>query len=120
MSNSCKMRPPYYILINDKDFEHLKFYHDYNYKNIHYENEFGDHSAETEVYTKKYPRPIHIGPRRMRYIETALKFRTKIAKIKELPESDLKIVQVEKSLARTVDKIKKGSLEAIPFEGVYK
>lgn len=56
----------------------------------------------------------------MRYIETALKFRTKIAKIKELPESDLKIVQVEKSLIRTVDKIRKGSLEAISFEGVYK
>ena len=53
MGNSCKMRPPYYILINDKDFKHLKFYHDYNFKNIHYENEFGDHSAETEVYTKK-------------------------------------------------------------------
>ena len=117
MGNSCKMRPPYYILINDKDFKHLRFYHDYNYKNIHYENEFGDHSAETEVYTKKYPRPIHIGPRRMC---SALKFRTKIAKIKELPESDLKIVQVEKSLTRTVDKIKKGSLEAISFEGVYK
>lgn len=49
MGNSCKMRPPYYILINDKDFEHLKFYHDYNFKNIHYENEFGDHSAETNV-----------------------------------------------------------------------
>ena len=56
----------------------------------------------------------------MRYIETALKFRTKIAKIKELPESNLKIVQVEKSLTRAVDKIKKGSLEAISFEGVYK
>ena len=69
---------------------------------------------------KKYPRPIHIRPRRMRYIETALKFMTKIAKIKELPESDLKIVQVEKSLTRTVDKIRKGSLEAISFEGVYK
>ena len=120
MSDNYKMRPPYYILINDKDFKHLKFYHDYNFKNIHYENEFGDHSAETKVYTKKYSRPIHIGPRRMRYIETALKFRTKIAKIKELPESDLKIVQVEKSLTRTVNKIKKGSLEAISFEGVYK
>ena len=69
---------------------------------------------------KKYPRPIHIGPRRVHYIETALKFRAKIAKIKELPESDLKIVQVEKSLIRTLDKIKKGSLEAISFEGVYK
>lgn len=52
MGDNYKMWPPYYILINDKDFEHLKFYHDYNYKNIHYENEFGDHSAETEVYTK--------------------------------------------------------------------
>ena len=115
MGNSCKMRPPYYILINDKDFEHLKFYHDYNFKNIHYENEFGDHSAETEVYIKKYPRPIHIGPRRMRYIETALKFRTKIAKIKELPEPNLKIVQVEKSLARTVNKIKKGLFRSYFF-----
>ena len=52
MGDNYKMRPPYYILINDKNFEHLKFYHDYNYKNIHYENEFRDHSAETEVYTK--------------------------------------------------------------------
>ena len=120
MSSNSEMRPPDYILINDKDSEHLRFYHDYNFKNIHYENEFGGHSAKTEVYTKKYPRPIHIGPRRMRYIETALKFRAKIAKIKELPESDLKIVQVEKFLTRTLDKIKKGSLEAISFEGVYK
>lgn len=54
MGNSCKMQPPYYILINDKDFEHLKFYHDYNFKNIHYENEFGDHSAETAEKFRKF------------------------------------------------------------------
>lgn len=119
MSSNSEMRPPYYILINDKDPEHLRFYHEYHFGDVQYENEFGDYKPETAAYIKKYGR-VHLGPRRMHYIETALKFRAKIAKIKELPESDLKIVQVEKYLNTTVKKIKAGSLEAIPFEGVYK
>ena len=56
----------------------------------------------------------------MRYIETALKFRAKIAKIKELPEPGLKIVRVEKSLKATANKVKEGSLKPVPFEGIYK
>lgn len=119
MSSNNEMQPPYYILINDRDSKHVKFYHEYHFGNCQYENEFGDHRPETAAYIKKYGR-VHLGPRRMHYIETALKFRAKIAKIKELSESDLKIVQVEKSLKTTINKIEDGSLEAVQFEGVYR
>ena len=120
MGNSNNMRPPYYILINDKDPERIRFYHEYHFGNCQYENEFGDDRPETAAYIKTYHSRIHLGPRRMRYIETALKFRAKIAKIKELPEPDLKVVRVEKSQKATVNKIMAGSLEPVPFEGIYK
>lgn len=119
MSNSNKMRPPYYILINDKDPNHVRYYHEYYYGNVQYENEFGDRDPKTGVYVKNHSL-VHFGPRRMHYIETALKFRARIAKIKEMQESDLKIVQVEKYLNSTVKKIKEGLLKPVSFEGVYK
>ena len=37
MSNNNKMKPPYYILINDKDPGHLRYYHEYHYGNVQYE-----------------------------------------------------------------------------------
>lgn len=52
MSSNSEMRPLYYILINDKDSEHLRFYHEYHFGNVQYENEFGDYKLETAVYTK--------------------------------------------------------------------
>ena len=119
MSNNNKMKPPYYILINDKDPGHLRYYHEYHYGNVQYENEFGDRRPETGVYVKDHSL-VHFGPRRMCYIETVLKFRARIAGIKDIQESDLKIVQVEKYLNSTVKKIREGSLEVISFEGVYR
>lgn len=56
----------------------------------------------------------------MRYIETALKLRARIAGIKDIQESDLKIVQVGKYLNNTIKKIREGFLEVISFEGVYR
>ena len=56
----------------------------------------------------------------MHYIETALKLRARIAGIKDIQESDLKIVQVEKHLNSTVKKIREGSLKMISFKEAYR
>lgn len=50
-------------------------------------------------------------------LSSALKFRNKISKIKNLPKSSLKIVKVETTLKQTFAKIKKGQLKEIEFEG---
>lgn len=50
MSSNSEMRPPYYILINDKDPKHLRFYHEYHFGDVQYENEFGDYRPETAAY----------------------------------------------------------------------
>lgn len=118
MGNNSKMRPPFYILINDKDIEHIKYYHDYNYDNINYESEFYDRSLATCAWIKG--RPLHISPRRMKHIETALRFRNKISKETEKPLEDFKIVQVETNIKDTYKRIKSKKLEPIEFSNVYK
>jgi hypothetical protein len=111
------MKPPFYILVNDKDLEHIKFYHEFRNQGLNYEGEFGVYSKGI-AYTKYGC--FHLGPRRMHYIETALKFRNKIAEELNLPLDDLKIVRVEKSLKNTHNRIKNMKLESITFEGVWK
>ena len=111
-----RMEPPFYILVNDKDLEHVKFYHEFRNQGLFYEGEFG-------VYTKmahtKYG-VFHLGPRRMHYIETALKFKNKIEEELNLPTNELKIVMVEKSLKDTLNRIKNSELKSVVFEGVWK
>lgn len=109
------MKPPYYILVNDTDRTELKFYHETHYGKVQYEGTYGDFSYETALFS--HGEVYHVGPRRMHYIETALKFRDKISKIKNLPKSSLKIVKVDGTLKQTFTKIKKGQLKEIEFEG---
>lgn len=46
------MQPPYYILVNDKDLEHIKFYHEFYSQGLNYEGEFGNWNKAI-AYTKK-------------------------------------------------------------------
>lgn len=55
----------------------------------------------------------------MKYMETAIKFRNKIAKERNIPNYNLKIVQVTKCNTLTFKKIKKGELKEINFESVW-
>lgn len=112
------MKPPYYILVNDKDLEHVKFYHEFRNQGLNYEGEFGNWHKAT-AYTERN-RYFHLGPRRMHYIETALKFKNKIAEELNLPIDELKIVVVEKTLKDTHNRIKNMELEPVTFEGVWK
>ena len=55
----------------------------------------------------------------MKYMETAIKFRNKIAKERNIPYYNLKIVLVTKCNASTFKRIKNGELEEINFESVW-
>ena len=112
-----RMKPPFYILVNDKDLEHVKFYHEFRNQGLNYEGEFGIYSKG--IAHTKYGW-FHLGPRRMHYIETALKFKSKIEKELNLPVNELKIVMVEKSLKDTLNRIKNSELKPVTFEGVWK
>ena len=101
--------------MNDTDRTEPKFYHETHFGKVQYEGIYGDFSYETALFS--HGNIYHVGPKRMHYIETALKFRDKISKIKELPKSSLKIVRVEKTLKDTFMKIKRGQLREIEFEG---
>lgn len=96
MSSRKSMLPPFYILIDDTDKNHIKYYH----------------SIKGKTY--------HIGPRPMKHIETAIRFRNKIAGIKKLGQSKLKIVLVEESFKATFKKIEQQEIKPFTFEGVFK
>lgn len=113
-----QMDVPYYILVNDEDKDHIKYYHDYRYGRTPYESEWGDHSAANAVILKGGIYSF-IGPRRMKYLETAIKFRNKIAKERNIPDNLLKVVRVTKCNASTFKKIKNGELTEINFESVW-
>lgn len=110
---SCKqrMRAPYYILINDEDKSKPKFYHEYPYGVSPYESVYRDKS----MYEGYSP----IGPRRMRYVETAIKFRYKIAEVLKISADNLKIVRVCNTQKETFKNIKEGKLTEISFENVW-
>ena len=113
-----QMNVPYYILVNDEDKEHIKYYHDYLYGRTPYESEWGNRSAANAVILKGGIYSF-IGPRRMKYMETAIKFRNKIAKERNIPYYNLKIVRVTKCNASTFKRIKNGELTEINFESVW-
>lgn len=115
MSSKSTMLPPFYILINDTDKDCIKYYHDVHFQNLDYEGEVNKYAT---VHIKG--RPYHIGPRYMKHIETAVKFRNKIAGVKKLDKSALKIVLVEESVNATFRKIKKQEIKPFTFEGVFK
>ena len=110
---SCKrrMRVPYYILINDEDTSKPKFYHEYPYGITPYESVYRDKSMG-EGYSP-------IGPRRMKYVETAIKFRDKIANALKISDTQLKIVRVCETQKETFKNIKDGTLKEISFENVW-
>jgi len=108
---------PFYILINDTDLDHIKFYHDFG-PSVKYEGEFGDYKTNV-VYTKARGY-FHVGPKRIHYIETVLRFRDKIAKERNLPVKDLKIVRVEKSLTDTRKRIKNEDLKPFNLENIWR
>lgn len=113
-----QMNVPYYILVNDEDKDNIKYYHDYLYGRTPYESEWGDRSAANAVILKGGIYSF-IGPRRMKYMETAIKFRNKIAKERNIPYYNLKIVRVTKCNTLTFKKIKNGELTEINFESVW-
>lgn len=111
------MLPPFYILVNDTDKKHIKYYHDVHFQGADYEGEVNSSYGNIiRIKGKSY----HIGPRPMKHIETAVKFRTKIAEIKKLNTSKLKIVIVEESFTATFKKIKQQKIKPFTFEGVFK
>ena len=112
------MNVPYYILVNDEDRNNIKYYHDYKYGKTPYESVWGDHSAANAVVLKGGIYSF-IGPRRMRYMETAVKFRNKIMEERGIPNTYLKIVRVTSCNAAAFKKIKEGKLTEINFESVW-
>lgn len=117
MSNNKFMYPPFYILINDTNKKHIKYYHDIHFQSADYEGEVNNNYANVICIKGKV---YHIGPRRMKHIETAIKFRNKIVKIKKLNLSELRIVLVEESIKATFKKIEQQEIEPFTFEGVFK
>lgn len=117
MSSRVSMLPPFYILINDTDKNHIKYYHDTHFQSVNYEGEVYNYNNDV-IYLKG--KGYHIGPRYMKHIETAIKFRNKIASVKKLDKSVLKIVLVEESISATFKKIKHQEIKPFTFEGVFK
>lgn len=111
MSGNRRMRVPYYILINDEDNSKPKFYHEYPYGISPYESVYRDKSMG-EGYSP-------VGPRRMKYVETAIKFRDKISEVLKISADNLKIVRVCKTQKETFKNIKDGTLKEISFENVW-
>lgn len=111
MSGNRRMSVPYYILINDEDKSKPKFYHEYPYGISPYESVYRDKSMG-EGYSP-------IGPRRMKYVETAIKFRNKIAEAVKISATQLKIVRVCKTQKETFKSIKDGTLKEVSFENVW-
>lgn len=105
------MRVPYYILINDEDNSKPKFYHEYPYGITPYESVYRDKSMG-EGYSP-------IGPRRMKYVETAIRFRNKIAEVLKISADNLKIVRVCNTQKETFKSVKDGTLKEISFENVW-
>lgn len=119
MGNSSHMKVPYYILVNDEDRLNPKFYHECRYGKTPYESVYGDESTNSFIFGGNTKRWVTIGPRRMRYVETAMKFRNKIANEKGISTDHLKIVRVYRSQKETFKKIKNGELTEINFESVW-
>lgn len=78
----------------------------------------GDRSAANAVILKGGIYSF-IGPRRMKYMETAIKFRNKIAKERNIPYYNLKIVRVTKCNTLTFKRIKNDELTEVNFESVW-
>ena len=78
----------------------------------------GDHSAANAVILKGGVYSF-IGHRRMKYMETAIKFRNKIAKERNIPDYNLKVVRVTSCNASTFKKIKADKLTEVNFESVW-
>lgn len=114
MSSRKPMLPPFYILINDTDKNHIKYYHDVHFQGVDYEGEVNNNTIRIKGKT------YHIGPRRMKHIETAIKFRNKIAGIKKLDQSKLKIVLVGWTIGEAFAKIEQQEIKPFTFEGVFK
>ena len=117
MSSRNHMSPPFYILINDTDKNHIKYYYDVHFQGAGYEGEVNNNFVNAICIKGKV---YHIGPRRMKHIETAVKFRNKIADIKKLDQSKLKIVLVEESFKAAFKKIEQQEIKPFTFEGVFK
>lgn len=116
MSKNKTMCVPYYILVNDEDSSKPKFYHGYPYGINPYESVYQDWTTNTFPTDKGW---ITVGPRRMRYVETAIKFRNKIAKVLKISTDNLKIVRVYKTQKETFKNIKEGTLKEVGFENVW-
>lgn len=117
MSSRNSILPPFYILINDTDKKYIKYYHDVHFQGADYEGEVNNNRDNTiHIKGKTY----HIGPRPMKHIEIAIRFRNKIAGIKKLDQSKLKIVVVEESFRATFKKIEQQEIKPFTFERVFK
>jgi uncharacterized protein YbaP (TraB family) len=97
------MEPPYYILINNKDLNEIIYFH-------------------AKYYGRYYDKPnqTHISPRRMKHIETAIKFRDIVLnEYTDMNPNDVKIILVTKDMRHTKSQLKKGLIKEYTFSNVY-
>ena len=103
--SSHNMTPPYYIVINDKDKNHIIRF---------FERDLGGRYYEPEV--KFRPK----GARRMRHIDTALDFRWLIlSRHDEFEPEYTKVVRVNNTQKEVIDAAKQGRLKASILPNIF-
>lgn len=103
--SSRHMKPPYYIVINDKDKNHIIRFFERNIGGRYYEPEL-----------KSRPK----GARRMRHIDTALDFRWLIlSKHDEFEPEYTKVVRVNNTQKEVIDAAEQGRLKASVLPSIF-
>lgn len=103
--SSRHMKPPYYVVINDKDNNHIIRF---------FERDLGGRYYEPEV--KSSPK----GARRMRHIDTALDFRRLILlKHDEFESEYTKVVRVNNTQKEVIDAAEQGRLKASVLPSIF-
>lgn len=103
--SSRHMKPPYYIVINDKDKNHIIRF---------FERDLGGRYYESEV--KSQPK----GARRMRHIDTALDFRWLIlSRHDEFEPEYTKVVRVNNTQKEVIDAAEQGRLKVSVLPSIF-
>ena len=103
--SSRHMKPPYYIVINDKDKNHIIRFFERNIGGRYYEPEL-----------KSRPK----GARRMRHIDTALDFRRLIlSKHDEFEPEYTKVVRVNNTQKEVIDAAEQGRLKVSVLPSIF-
>lgn len=92
------MKVPFYILIDDTDGNVMTFH-----------NQFYNHYANDKVFH---------GPRRMKYIETAIRFKDEVSKV-EKKYKNIKIVRVTTTIKATLEAASQGLLKQNSIHEIF-